>query len=255
MLCNNISEILISALFFWALRGILEFIPPSRRGFFLDDISIQYPNDPSIISVPLLLLLGFIIPIAIIPFIKRKNYPIWIAGLLLCVGLVDCITTILKLMVGRLRPHFLAVCHPDFNETPKFSYIHPYHYQECTNESDPTVVDGRMSFPSGHSSLAFSGLSYLALTFRDSDILKSSTKIRSVLFAVPIILAAYIAISRTIDHHHHVEDVVIGSLIGILGALKIEKYILDLQADKDTGNGDIESGIPLSSVTSLLQRE
>eukprot|EP00834_Sanchytrium_tribonematis_P009198 NODE_1758_length_613_cov_0.396887.p1 type:complete len:169 gc:universal NODE_1758_length_613_cov_0.396887:611-105(-) len=119
-------------------------------------------------------------------------------------------------MAGELRPDFLNVCSVDFSKSPDFTYLHPYNSGKCGNENDLNVMQARQSFPSGHSSMSFAGLTFLSLFiwhFRWKFLLFAK------LFAtLPLILAAFIALSRLVDNHHHPFDVIFGSLLGILGA-------------------------------------
>lgn len=100
----------------------------------------------------------------------------------------------------------------------------------CTGPAS-LVKDGRRSFPSGHSATAFSGLFFLTLflagkngafafhaTFPRSSVLQSRL-LRFALAVAPLFLAAWVAITRIEDNYHHLEDVVVGSSIGILCAL------------------------------------
>jgi len=80
--------------------------------------------------------------------------------------------------------------------------------------------DGWRSFPSGHSSFAFSGLGYLALFLAGQcHVFRPRTDLARVLLALaPLLGAALIAISRCEDYRHDVYDVTTGSLLGILVA-------------------------------------
>lgn len=85
---------------------------------------------------------------------------------------------------------------------------------ELTCSSDPeTVVDGRRSFPSGHSSLAFAGLTFLSIylgactcasqansiTSRLPNFLKSKS-LRLFISLSPMGVATWIAITRLEDY-------------------------------------------------------
>ena len=108
------------------------------------------------------------------------------------------------------------------------------------------VLDGRRSFPSGHSSTAFSGMTFLFLWLAGvsyawnfsgampSRSLLSSRIARICMTLSPIAFATWVAVSRVEDYvspfptlttysltklqRHHKEDVIVGSLIGIITA-------------------------------------
>jgi len=67
----------------------------------------------------------------------------------------------IKLIIGRLRPNFLAVCRPKVNPFLEVctdgvvGYVVPGREFECGNEDVKEVDGSRKSFPSGHSSLVF----------------------------------------------------------------------------------------------------
>ena len=65
------------------------------------------------------------------------------------------LTDVGKYTIGRLRPHFLAVCKPDFSKLNcstgfKKNFITNY---VCTGDKD-LIKEARLSFPSGHASFA-----------------------------------------------------------------------------------------------------
>jgi diacylglycerol diphosphate phosphatase/phosphatidate phosphatase len=95
--------------------------------------------------------------------------------------------------------------------------------------------DGWRSFPSGHSSFAFSGLGYLALFLAGQcHVFRPRTDLARVLLAlVPLLGAALIAISRCEDYRHDVYDVTTGSLLGILVAFyTYRRYYPPLRSSK-----------------------
>ena len=82
-----------------------------------------------------------------------------ILGLFITLILSSFLTDIVKNSVGRPRPDLIARCKPA-KGTPGHSLITIH---ECTETNHHILHDGWRSFPSGHSSFAFSGLGYLAL--------------------------------------------------------------------------------------------
>jgi len=98
---------------------------------------------------------------------------------------------------GRPRPDFLNRCFPDGNIVLN---------AHCSGNSY-LVNDGRKSFPSGHSSVAFASFGFLAFylaaklkVFATEG--KASTG-KLLAFLCPLMFALCVAISRTCDYHHH----------------------------------------------------
>jgi len=114
--------------------------------------------------------------------------------------------------VGRPRPDLLARCDAAPG-TPKDSLVT---FEVCRETNRHKLHDGWRSFPSGHSSFAFSGLGYLAMFLAGQmHIFRPRTDLARVLVALaPLLCAALIAISRCEDYRHDVYDVTIGSLLG-----------------------------------------
>ena len=82
-----------------------------------------------------------------------------ILGLFISLILTSFLTDVVKNSVGRPRPDLLARCKPA-RGTPEHSLVT---IEVCTETNQHVLQDGWRSFPSGHSSFAFSGLGYLAL--------------------------------------------------------------------------------------------
>lgn len=73
-------------------------------------------------------------------------------------------TDIGKYTIGRLRPHFMDICKPNVdcnNDQMKNIYIEDF---ECSGNKEHKFTDSRLSFPSGHSSLSFYCMIYIAVS-------------------------------------------------------------------------------------------
>lgn len=113
-----------------------------------------------------------------------------------------------KLVVGRLRPDFYYRCFPDGKMTKDL---------ECTG-SLKEVIEGRKSFPSGHSSFSFCSLGFVSVwLFGILGVLSRSRgqALRVVTCLLPLVIAGVVAMSRYCDNHHHWEDIVVGSMMGL----------------------------------------
>ncbi|KAJ6453637.1 lipid phosphate phosphatase 1 [Mycena vulgaris] len=132
-------------------------------------------------------------------------------------GMARLFTTVLKNRVGRLRPDFLARCKWDDAK------------MRCTGKM-ADVLDGRRSFPSGHSSAAFAGMTFLSFWLAGQTAawcfqapvpaasLRSSRLGRFSLTLLPFWWAMFVAVTRLEDYRHHKEDVITGGIIGFLCA-------------------------------------
>uniref|UniRef100_A0A667J5R5 Phosphatidic acid phosphatase type 2/haloperoxidase domain-containing protein n=1 Tax=Lynx canadensis TaxID=61383 RepID=A0A667J5R5_LYNCA len=149
-------------------------IKPYHRGFYCNDESIKYPlKTGETINDAVLCAVGIVIAIlAIITgefyriyYLKEKSRPAiqnpYVAALYKQVGcfLFGCaisqsFTDIAKVSIGRLRPHFLNVCNPDFSQINcSEGYI------QTTN------AEGRQkSFFSGHASFSMYTMLYLVVS-------------------------------------------------------------------------------------------
>jgi len=145
-----------------------------------------------------------------------------LCALFVSVGLSETVTCTLKLYVSRHRPNFYALCGFDPAQL------------KCMAPSLSRVHEATLSFPSGHSSLSFCGMSFLMYFFlgRVSRITPSTTAVslpygrtislrsyKSFLMflscIVPWSYATFVATSRIVDKWHHPSDVIAGSLLGI----------------------------------------
>eukprot|EP00842_Homolaphlyctis_polyrhiza_P000802 jgi/Hompol1/1722/HPOL_004794-RA len=150
---------------------------------------------------------------ALLRFTARDAHA-FIVGLILAVSLTGLFTDCTKAWAGRLRPDFLDRC--QYNAT----------LAACTG--DPNVIkEGRRSFPSGHASESFAGMTFLAWFLASvwsrywdlSSQWATHTRVwRITLSVIPLLLSIYVAITRTQQYVHFATDVIAGSLIGIFFA-------------------------------------
>jgi diacylglycerol diphosphate phosphatase / phosphatidate phosphatase len=132
-----------------------------------------------------------------------------IVGLILAIFAGNAVTDVLKLSVGRLRPDFLSRCQWDG--------------EKCSG-IPAVITEGRRSFPSGHSTIAFAGMSYLSLYIAGrcrlfhKNYMWQTKLVGAVSVFFSLTIAVFIGYSRIYDHWHHVTDVIAGGGLGILSA-------------------------------------
>ncbi|KAI9225444.1 MAG: PAP2-domain-containing protein [Piptocephalis tieghemiana] len=203
---------------------LLEYTHPIRREFSLTDKDISrtyHPKDT--VSVPVVFVLAFLAPFAIILFIglilrrSPHDFHQGFLGLALSLSLTICITMVLKVTVGEHRPDWLDRCKPQAGVVnPEFGLVG---IDVCTGGQDPSVMkDGMRSFPSGHSSFAFSGMSFLSLFLAGKLHVFDGRglAIKSFICISPLVAGLLVGATRLWDNRHHPVDIFMGGLLGIL---------------------------------------
>lgn len=208
---------------------------PFKRGFFCNDESIRYPLKDDTISYQLLG--GVMIPFTIIVMVcgeclsvyltRLKSKANYIASIYKAVGSFlfgaaanQSLTDIAKYSIGRLRPHFLAVCKPSWStiNCKAGGYV-----ENFTCSGDPTMVnEARLSFFSGHSSFSMYCMLFLVLYIQARMQVRWARLLRPTGQFFLLAASVYVGLSRVSDYQHHWSDVLTGLLQGaILATLTV----------------------------------
>jgi len=229
-------------------------------GEYVINLSYNESFDGDTVSDALGAILGGLLPlllqIAIAKFCKlHGDAHATICCYLVAFGITMLTTFAVKNYVGYLRPAFYDLCQPsdDFSEctidegdgTCIYLYVpsmlnatyvlYSKSYKSNNKRSNRTGETTRKSFPSGHSSTSFCGLTLLTLYLHSrfglpsvqrrqltetnsnaSGMLPRVTIYRfiSIFSLAPMALAIFIAASRVVDNKHWPADVLAGALLG-----------------------------------------
>ncbi|XP_031715909.1 phospholipid phosphatase 1 isoform X1 [Anarrhichthys ocellatus] len=218
-------------------------IRPYQRGFFCNDESIKYPFHSSTITSTVLYTVGFTLPISCMIFgeclsvylkrIKSKSsFGSHISSVYKAIGtflfgaaMSQSLTDIAKYSIGRLRPHFLDVCRPDwkFINCSSGAYIEEF----TCNGDEKMVNEGRLSFYSGHSSFSMYCMLFLALYLQARLQADWARLLRPTIQFFLIAASVFTGLSRVSDYKHHWSDVLTGLLQGALMAILVVFCVSD----------------------------
>jgi membrane-associated phospholipid phosphatase len=195
----------------------LNLIEPFHRfvgeGMLTD---LRYPLKANTVPFWAVPFIAIILPLVIILIYYFKRNDVYdlhqaILGLLFSVLITSVITDAIKDAVGRPRPDFFWRCFPNGE-----GVFHNVTRDVMCTGIKSVIKEGHKSFPSGHTSWSFSGLSFLAWYIagkvRVFDRRGHVAKLCLVL--LPLLAAALVAVSRVDDYWHHWQDVFTGALIG-----------------------------------------
>ncbi|XP_017311819.1 phospholipid phosphatase 3 isoform X2 [Ictalurus punctatus] len=224
-------------------------IQPYQRGFYCTDDSIRYAFKNSTVPSSVLMAVGVLLPLASIVigecyrirYLKQGSHSFvgnpYISALYRQVGVFifgcavsQSFTDIAKVSVGRMRPHFLHVCQPNYSHINcSDGYITNY---VCLG--DPSKVqEARKSFFSGHASFSMYTMLYLAFYLQSRFTWRGARLLRPLVQFTLLMMAFYTGLSRVSDHKHHPTDVLAGFVQGALVGYCIVFYVSDLFKPKE----------------------
>jgi diacylglycerol diphosphate phosphatase/phosphatidate phosphatase len=190
-----------------AVYYILKTIKPFERPIDFKNTDLQHPHLPDFIPMIMTYFLSIGIPLLVCICVSQSRAIFFQFANSLLSGAVAnvAITTGLKLLGGRLRPDFIDRCKPVGGI--------------CTGDPN-SILSGRKSWPSGHTSSAFYGLVFLSLwLFTDGLRFLSHCKwkaLKNCMTIAPVFLATFVGLSRTQQYVHHPTDVISGAILGCL---------------------------------------
>jgi diacylglycerol diphosphate phosphatase/phosphatidate phosphatase len=197
---------------------------PFHRLFSPQDPLIKYPHALNE-RVPIfwLMIISVAVPagcIAVYCILTRsalQKLHVSLLGLGLSLMLTEALTNVIKNGVGRPRPDLLARCVLSAEDATLNQLLS---VDKCTQTDLHILHDGWRSFPSGHSSFAFSGLGFLSLFLTGQlHVLRGGFHtdfFRAIICLFPLVVAMFVAISRLEDYRHAPEDVLVGSALGFV---------------------------------------
>jgi membrane-associated phospholipid phosphatase len=137
-------------------------------------------------------------------------------------------TDILKMVVSRPRPQFYFICNyagyadavNSGNYTDYFNNVMVGNigsYDKCLNQN--AIDEATVSWPSGHSSMSFAGMTVIVMIVRTMFNIKNVFSVVGMITFGPYIVSSWIATSRVLDNKHHEDDIMAGAVIGVVCTL------------------------------------
>lgn len=260
---RTIAVIVINVVVF-ILTGVIALLflklgKPYTQGFYCDDTSISKPYRSS--TVPIASLFIAALALALVCFtlvlckrkkeeenskgksLERTDYKLISRDVLYLFvffiygsALNMFITDVGKYSIGRLRPHFITVCQPNWqkiNCTTDGRKNLIFGDAVCKTTNLKSLREARLSFPSGHAAFAGYASTFLIL-FLETQSSYSKLSVVPKLFSQILIGAAgfYVGLSRVTDYFHHPTDVLTGFLLGILIATCIHLSLVRYYYEK-----------------------
>lgn len=138
-------------------------------------------------------------------------------------------TKSIKLLVGRLRPHFLDVYRPEVNCTLEENihlYLMDYSCEGIDISLDSSsrvrlMRETGMSFPSGYSSSAIYTAVWLTMFIQARWTWKTTFMVKNLVQFLLILSAVFTGITRFVEYQNHWSDILSGFVIGTLVAVLV----------------------------------
>ncbi|KAL7720030.1 Phosphatidic acid phosphatase type 2 domain-containing protein 1B [Entamoeba marina] len=211
------------ALVLFCLSLLLPLIPPHQMEIPLERNNplTLYKNTTETVPFILCSLLAWGIPSLFVAWFGYKRsstrYIITVyITFFFSISVTEFITNSFKLFAGRPRPNYWEL------------YDAGYTY------------NAYKSFPSGHSSTIFNGMSFLAILIAGELKVFSGngSLIKLCISALPFVAAGLVALTRTRDYFHHFDDILAGGLIG--SVVSIVCYLIKFKPLWGTEAGEVE---------------
>lgn len=208
----------------WAIFWVIDhYISGFKRHFSLSDVSLRYPYAVNQrVGTTALGFISYGVPFVVQCLVNISTVQSWwdfhhsTLGLTLSVSMTRTITQLVKVTVGRPRPDLISRCQPAPGSADPLWGLSTVDI--CTQTVSMILEDGWRSFPSGHSSSSFAGLGFLAFYLAGKlHLFDTQGHVSKAWISItPLAGAMFVATSRTMDYRHHWQDVVTGSMLGLL---------------------------------------
>lgn len=189
---------------------------------------IDNPIHTSTIPYPYLCIFTFGVGAFIVLFIwilHRRDHTVSkiLAAYFFALSFTIFVSSSLKRLVGRPRPDTMTVCGGDGS------------YRQCASVLEAhALADQFHSFPSGHAAEAMSVAIFISLLL--CEVWESGAMYAAALKMAPIVWALFISASRIWDRAHHVDDVLVGLLIGaFIGFFSFRTFHIGMSLDARKG--------------------
>ena len=204
------------------IGGWLEVATPNQK-YIQEDLlwRYSYPHGENTVPTVVVPLIAFFVPLACMALVPKRLNPNMrreraIGGLCASVGMTWLVTSGMKNVIGGIRPDFVDRCWPEGNKVWTAPGV-----PNCSGDDD-SVQQGRRSFPSGHTSMSFSGFVYCSLYLAawlrvgrpDRAVGRWEGVWKLAVALAPTVLAAFVGLTRIRDYWHHWEDVLVGAALG-----------------------------------------